>query len=186
MNMTTLERLLKDPRFLTEMFEVMRDGLMVLDNKGIILLFNRAAEEITGYRREDVMGKECSVFHCDACMVVDKSNGNSNTQLEKSGAVYNRKCRIETASGKTAILLKNAVILHDEAGEILGTVESMTDITSLYNKEMELQELKEELRQDYWFMGLLGKSIPMQRLYEHIRNAASSDAPVLICGESGT
>jgi transcriptional regulator with PAS, ATPase and Fis domain len=61
----------------------------------------------------------------------------------------------------------------------------MTDITSLYNKEMELQGLKQELRQEYWFMGLLGKSVPMQRLYEHIRNAATSEAPVLIYGESG-
>jgi transcriptional regulator with PAS, ATPase and Fis domain len=50
---------------------------------------------------------------------------------------------------------------------------------------MELQGLKQELRQEYWFMGLLGKSVPMQRLYEHIRNAATSEAPVLIYGESG-
>ncbi len=185
MNITMLDRLLKNPQFLNEMFEVMRDGLMVLDKKGIILLFNRAAEEITGYRREAVLGKECSVFHCDECMVLDKSGGGEDSQLEKFGAVYNRKCRIQTARGKTALLLKNAVILRDDHDEILATIESMTDITSLYNKEMELQELKEELRQDYWFMGLLGKSIPMQRLYEHIRNAASSEAPVLICGESG-
>jgi len=27
-------------------------------------------------------------------------------------------------------------------------------------KEMELEELKQELRQEYWFMGLLGKSPP--------------------------
>jgi len=82
-------------------------------------------------------------------------------------------------------LLKNVTTLKDEHGEIIGTVESMTDITSLYKKEMELQGLKQELRQEYWFMGLLGKSVPMQRLYEHIRNAAMSEAPVLIYGESG-
>jgi transcriptional regulator with PAS, ATPase and Fis domain len=69
---------------------------------------------------------------------------------------------------------------------VIGAVESMTDITSLYMKEMELEELKQELRQEYWFMGLLGKSVPMQRLYEQIRNAAMSEAPVLICGESGS
>jgi transcriptional regulator with PAS, ATPase and Fis domain len=51
---------------------------------------------------------------------------------------------------------------------------------------MELEELKQELRQEYWFMGLLGTSAPMQTLFEQIRNAAGSEAPVLICGESGT
>jgi len=186
MNIAMFDKLLKDPQFLPEMFEAMRDGLMVVDNKGIIVLFNRAAEEITGYRKEDVIGKECSIFHCDTCMVLDKSGGCRDSQLEETGAIYNRKCRIRTASGKSVLLLKNAVMLRDDRGEILGTVESMTDITSLYNKEMELQELKEELRQDYWFMGLLGKSAPMQRLYEHVRNAAVSEAPVLIIGESGS
>jgi transcriptional regulator with PAS, ATPase and Fis domain len=83
-------------------------------------------------------------------------------------------------------ILKNTVVIRDEAGEVIGSVESMTDITSLYNKEMELQGLKEELRQDYWFMGLLGKSVPMQRLHERIRNASASEAPVLISGESGS
>jgi transcriptional regulator with PAS, ATPase and Fis domain len=53
-------------------------------------------------------------------------------------------------------------------------------------KELELEELKQELRQEYWFMGLLGKSVVMQKLYEQIRNAAQSEAPVLIIGESGT
>jgi PAS domain-containing protein len=51
-----LDKLLKDPRFLPELFETMRDGLMVVDSKGIIRLFNRAAEEITGYRKEEVIG----------------------------------------------------------------------------------------------------------------------------------
>jgi two-component system, NtrC family, response regulator HydG len=53
-------------------------------------------------------------------------------------------------------------------------------------KEVELEELRHELQQEYWFMGLLGKSDPMQTLFDQIRNAAASEAPVLIIGESGT
>ncbi len=181
-----LDRLLKDPQFLPEVFETMRDGLMVVDNKGRILLFNRAAEEITGYRKDEVIGKECTIFQCDTCVVISESEGRRDRQLEKFGSIYNKRCRIRSGDGRSVLLLKNAVVIRDDNGEILGTVESMTDITSLYNKEMELQGLKEDLRQDYWFMGLLGKSIPMQRLYEHIRNAAVSEAPVLIIGESGS
>jgi len=88
--------------------------------------------------------------------------------------------------GRSKYLLKNAVTLRDSSGEIIGAVETMTDLTSLYMKELELEELKQELRQEYWFMGLLGKSVPMQTLYEQIRNAATSEAPVLISGESGS
>ena len=180
-----LEKILKNPQFLPEMFETMRDGLMVIDNEGNVVLFNRAAEEITGHKKEEVIGKKCTIFSCDACMVFNTEGGLKDPQLERFGAAYNRECRIRSGDGRDVHLLKNVVTIKDEHDKTIGTVESMTDITSLYKKEMELQGLKQELRQEYWFMGLLGKSVPMQRLYEHIRNAAMSEAPVLIYGESG-
>jgi two-component system response regulator HydG len=180
-----LEKLLRDLHFLAEVFETMRDGLMVIDNKGSILLFNRAAEEMTGYHKEDVIGRACTMFSCDACMVLNEPKS-QECCLERFCIVYDKKCRIKAADGRSVYLIKNALVVRDENGETIGIVESMTNITSLYNKEMELQGMKQELRQEYWFMGLLGKSMPMQRLYEHIRNAASSEAPVLICGESGS
>ena len=178
-----LDKLMKNPQFLPEVFETLRDGLMVVDNEGNIVLFNRAAEEITGYRKEEVIGKKSSIFNCE--MDPNKAGGELYSQLEKFGATYNMECRIRAGDGRSVHLLKNVVTLRDEHGKIIGTIESMTDITSLYKKEMELQGLKQELRQEYWFMGLLGKSVPMHRLYEHIRNAAMSEAPVLIYGESG-
>ena len=179
-----LEKLLSNPQFLPEVFETMRDGLMVVDNEGTIVLFNRAAEEMTGYRKEEVIGRKSSLLNCE--MDYEKDDGDLDSQLEEFGTVYNKECKIRTGDGRSVHLLKNVVTVRDEQGGVIGTVESMTDITSLYKKEMELQDLKQELRQEYWFMGLLGKSVPMQRLYEHIRNAASSEAPVLINGESGS
>lgn len=179
-----LDKLMKNPQFLPEVFETLRDGLMVVDNEGNIVLFNRAAEEMTGYRKEEVIGKKSSIFNCE--MEPNQAGGKPDSQLEKFGATYNVECRIRAGDGRSVHLLKNVVTLRDEHGEIMGTIESMTDITSLYKKEMELQGIRQELRQEYWFMGLLGKSVPMHRLYEHIRNAAMSEAPVLIYGESGS
>ncbi len=181
-----LDRLFKEPRFFLELFEATRDGLMVMDKNGIILLFNRAAEEITGYRRDEVIGRECAVFQCDPCEEASAAGGNKSGEPLKCGPVQDFRCRITSGDGRSVQLLKNRIVFRDSRGEILGIIESMTDMTSLYNKEMELQGLREDLRQDYWFMGLLGKSIPMQRLFEHIRNASASEAPVLILGESGS
>lgn len=180
-----LEKLLKDPKFFAGLFEAMRDGLMLVDDKGRICMFNRAAEEITGYTKEEIIGRECAILNCDTCVALSNSDEQKD-RFERFDAVYDRKCRIISRHGRPVHLLKNSVVLRDENGEIMGMIESMTDITSLYKKEIELRELKEELRQEYWFMGLLGKSPPMQRLFEHIRNAAASEAPVLICGESGS
>jgi PAS domain S-box-containing protein len=181
-----IDKLLKNPQFLPEIFETMRDGLMVIDNEGYVQLFNRAAEEITGYKKEEVIGKKCSIFNCDICTVLNEPGTQRDSQLVQFGAIYNKECTIRSGSGRSVRLLKNVVVIRDSNEEIIGTVESMTDITSFYKKELELQDIKQELRQEYWFMGLLGKSIPMQRLYEHIRNASQSEAPVLVLGESGS
>ena len=181
-----IEKLCKDPGFLMNVFETVRDGLMIVDKEGNILFFNRAAEEITGYGRTEVIGKQCTVLDSDTCMVLTDEGKKKSCSIFKMGTIENKKCRIRSSDGRAVYLLKNATVLRDEKGEMIGAVESMTDITSLYLKEMELEELKQELRQEYWFMGLLGKSGPMQKLFEQIRNAAASEAPVLICGESGT
>jgi len=181
-----LSRLSKDPKFLVNVFETMKEGLMIIDLKGRIEFFNRAAEAITGYGREEVLGKSCAVLDTDTCTVVTESGKEKRCALFEKGAVFNRRCRITSKDKRQVYLLKNAVILKDDNGEPTAGIESITDITSLYMKELELEELKQELRDEYWFMGLLGKSPLMQRLYDQIRNAAMSEAPVLICGESGT
>ncbi|HEY5998355.1 MAG TPA: sigma 54-interacting transcriptional regulator [bacterium] len=181
-----IEALAKDPRFFLNVFETMRDGMMVIDEDGKILFFNKAAEEISGFSREEVIGKSCMILDSDTCVVLTDEGKQKKCELFKAGSICNKRCRIRAKDGKGVYLLKNASVLRDETGAIIGAVETMTDVTSLYMKELELEELKEELRQEYWFMGLLGWSSPMQRLYEQIRNAALSEAPVLITGESGT
>ena len=181
-----IESFLNDPLFLKNVFETMRDGMMIVDKGGHIMFFNRAAEEITGYQREEVVGKECTILDSDTCTVHTGDGRKRDCSLFNEGIMQNKKCRILSNDGRSVYLLKNATVLRDGQGEMIGAVESITDITSLYMKELELEELKQELRQEYWFMGLLGKSVLMQKLYEQIRNAAQSEAPVLICGESGT
>ncbi|MBW2505866.1 MAG: sigma 54-interacting transcriptional regulator, partial [Deltaproteobacteria bacterium] len=176
-----------DNKYLMNVFESIRDGIMFMNPDGDIIYFNSAAEKMTGYKREAVIGLPCTFLDSDTCVILTESGRQKCCTLFETGEpIYNKKCRIRSKTGQTVYLLKNAVPLKDDHGEIIGAVESMTDITSLYMKELEIEELKQELRQHNWFMGLLGSSVPMHRLFEQIRNAAGSDAPVLICGESGT
>ena len=48
------------------------------------------------------------------------------------------------------------------------------------------KELEEAIRADSSFMGIIGESAPMKKVYERIRLAAPIDSTVLITGESGT
>jgi PAS domain S-box-containing protein len=74
---------------------------------------------------------------------------------------------------------------------------TIRDITERKQRELRLEQersrlqaenrtLKATLTDRYRFGALVGKSQAMQRVYELLVNAATSDVNVLICGESGT
>jgi len=141
------ETSVRDPNFLMDVFHNMRNGLMVLDIDGNIVYFNKAAHEITGYSVEEVKGKQCLELMAKQCMLgrtVFNEDGQVKCDLFRQGAVYNKKCRIRTRDGRSVYLLKNGSVLKDPDGEIIGAVESMTDITSLYTKEMQLECPKQD------------------------------------------
>lgn len=181
-----LDRIIKKPGFMLEVFEVLRDGLMIVDTEGRIVYINRSGEVITGRSRDELIGKPCTILDGDTCVVSTDSGRERNCELFKTGSVINKRCRIRSGEGKSVYILKNAAVLRNGLSEVIGAVESITDITPYYVKEVELEGLKQELRRQYWFNGMLGRSGPMQRLYDQILSAAASEAPVLVCGDSGT
>ena len=48
-----------DPNLVNALFDSLTDGIFICDPRMQIINFNRAAEEITGYSREEVLGREC-------------------------------------------------------------------------------------------------------------------------------
>jgi PAS domain S-box-containing protein len=181
-----METLLTNPEFLKGVLETMSDGLMVIDKNSTILFFNRAAEEITGYRHEDVIGKQCAMLDGNACIYLKDSENQKKCMLFEKGSMTGTRCHLRAKDGREIHLLKSAVLLKNSGGDVIGAVEVMTNVTSLDMKDLEIERLKDELKQEYGFLGLLGTSSSMLRLYEQIQNASSSEAPVLISGESGT
>ena len=45
--------------FLYNLVESMEGGVLTIDKNSRITFFNRSAEEITGFTREEVLGKKC-------------------------------------------------------------------------------------------------------------------------------
>ncbi|MBT9537196.1 MAG: sigma 54-interacting transcriptional regulator [Nitrospirae bacterium] len=181
-----MEGFFKDTNFLMSVLETMTDGFMVVDKEMNILFFNRAAEEMTGYQRDEVMGKPCAILDTDTCVLLPNSENGKKCKLFEKGRAVNKRCNIKAKNGKTVYLLKNAVVLKDDSGEAICAIEVITDISSLLLKELEIEELRSELQNEYGFMGLIGTSQVMQKLHEQIQNTSMSEAPVVICGESGT
>ena len=163
-----------------------RDGIMIVNTGGAIVSVNRAFEQISGYSREELIGQTEKILNCEF------SQSNSPAEPAGSAAFAGRdkntqhKCRIRQKDGSYVHALKNAAILKDSDGNTIGTVITITDLTEITEKEIQLQAFREQLDSETGFHGIVGSSTAMQRVFDMIENAAHSDAPVIIYGESGT
>ncbi len=163
-----------------------RDGIMIVNPNGAIVSVNRAFEVITGYTRAEVIGKSCTILDCNICEKVLNADGNPWCTLFETGGIKKKQCIIKRKDGSYLHAVKNASILNDTSGNIIGAVETVTDITEIIDKETQLEAFRQVLRSEDGFHGLIGVSAAMRQVYDLIENAAQSDAPVIIYGDSGT
>lgn len=96
------------------------------------------------------------------------------------------RCTLTRKDGSLVPVLKNASLLKSLEGEVIGAVETLTDISDVLEKENHIEALQRELQSEDGFHGMLGASRDMQNVINLIKNATQSDAPVIVFGESGT
>jgi PAS domain S-box-containing protein len=164
----------------------LRDGIMIVNTRGAIVSVNRAFEQITGYSREELIGKSCEILHCDSCTRARAERGQHWCSLYHSEEAEQRKCQIRRKDGREIQTLKNAAMLKDADGNVIGAVETLADLSEITEKDNQLEAFRRQLHSEDEFHGIVGSSAPMQRVFDMIENAAASDAPVIIYGESGT
>jgi len=163
-----------------------QDGVMVVDIMGTIVSANRGLEKITGYTRAELIGEPCLILDCNICEIARNDRGDHWCKLFRDGTVNMRRCALMKKDGSYIHVLKNAALLHDAAGKVMGAVETMTDITEIIEKDIQIEAFRRELKAEDSFHGILGVSTSMQHVFDMVTNAAQSDAPVIIFGESGT
>ena len=166
--------------------DTLQDGLMVLDPSGNILAVNPAAEKLTGYSAEELVGNNCRTLNCTGCDVFGRGAGKEWCKLFVSGEVKAKQCLISDKQRRAVHVVKNASVLKDPEGNILGAVETLTDMTEIMRQRQEIASLRKSCHLEDDHHGLLGESSPMQYLFELIENVSQTDAPVLIHGQSGT
>ncbi len=166
--------------------DTLQDGLMVVDPEGRIIAANPAAERVTGYMADELIGKSCRILNCTGCKIIGSGAGKQWCGLFNKGAIRAKKCLITNKDRHSVHIIKSASVLHNEKGEIIGAVETLTDITEKIRQQQEISNLRKTFHLDEGYHGILGKSTAMLNLFEMIENVAQSDTPVMIQGESGS
>jgi len=112
--------------FLKNIFESMDGGVLAVDKNGRITAFNRSAEEITGFSRDEVLNKDCcDVLKSDLC-------GEScplKEAMETGKPIFNYEIDVTNREGnKVAVNITTSPLL-SSSNEIIGAVENFRDLT---------------------------------------------------------
>lgn len=162
--------------FNKEILNSLAEGVLTVNKDFKINFFNRAAELITGYAKEEVIGQFCKyVFKCELC----QTQCPIGLVLESGNDIYEYNSSIEIKNGPRKPIRLNAAILKNSDNEPVGGVISFRDLS-------ELMKLRKEISSPSSFYGMIGHSKSMQEIFSLIQEIAESDATVLIQGESGT
>jgi PAS domain S-box-containing protein len=114
------------------------DGVFTIDRNRIITSFNRAAETITGWKQEEVVGKPCSeIFHSSTCgsdcMLIKAINSNS--------MYIDRSIFIKNKAGDSIPVTISSSPLFDDFGNIIGGIETFRDNTSSIRESLILDSI---------------------------------------------
>ncbi|MBA3002460.1 MAG: PAS domain-containing protein [Desulfurivibrio sp.] len=123
-------------------YSVIPSAIFTVDLERKITSWNKKAENITGYKEAEVLGKPCSIFALDPCTV--KGCGVYSEKVKKP--ILNRICEIRTKDGRVRTISKNADVLRDTHGNVIGGVESFGDITEQQSIDRQLRTERDKFR----------------------------------------
>jgi len=184
--MQTKAQNILDAPFANLLLQSMAEGVFTLDREGRVTSWNPSMERITGYREDEVLGRTCSVLSFSRCIGRTCPTGYQECGIFRYGTAAPKECLLRHKLGHDVPVVKNARLVKDSRGQVIGVVETVTDLTELKQARRIAEDAARRLGDAYRFDNLIGKSDPMQQVFSAIRSAAASDATVLIQGESGT
>ncbi len=167
-----------------EMADALPHALFTTDTEGVVTFWNRAAEQITGWSRDEAVGRRCSILAGSAGSGCSCGVGPVRCGMIERGKT-SKCCTIRTRDGREILIVKNAVPLHSADGRPVGALESFADVGSAERVERRPSgPLRRPDGDD--FHGMAGRTPAMRELYRMIELVARSDATVMLLGESGT
>ena len=122
--MTTIEQF----RHYATILDSINEGVITVDSNMIITAINRAAAKITGYSREEAIGRRCcEIFRSTVCSltcpvrdVMDSGEAASDIEVE-----------ILARNNTKVSVSFNAAVLYNELGKIVGAVKTFRDLSDL-------------------------------------------------------
>ncbi len=162
--------------FTQDILDSLAEGIYTVNKDFRIISFNRAAERITGYNREEVLGKFCkNILSSERCL----RDCPIARVLESGDNLQDVENTLLTRNGKEIPIVMNSAVFKNSNSVPVGGVVSFRDMSYLEN-------IQSSLIKQSQFHGIIGQSKSMREIYTLIKEIADTNSSVLILGESGT
>ncbi|MFA6714898.1 MAG: sigma 54-interacting transcriptional regulator [Victivallaceae bacterium] len=154
------------------------DAIIAHDLKRNIYYFNKAAEKLTGYKRDSVLNYDChEAFGSPLCG--DKCQFCSLKSYDELPEHDSRVMQITSKNGRQRICEMTTTLIRDKQNIPKGVLAVLRDLSVHQN----LSKFAAGVER---FSGIVGASPAIMEVLNSIPDIAGSRAPVLIYGESGT
>ncbi len=155
----------------------LKQGVIAHTPERIITVFNKEAETITGYSKEEALGKDChQVFAAPFC---GSKCSFCNETPDFFSDTKEYPVTFVTRQGNTRQLEMTVSAVIDNQGDFKGVIASFRDLTDVINLSLKAKSLSS-------FNGIIGKDRSMQEIFQQIRDVALYNYPVYVSGETGT
>ena len=127
-----------------DLVEKINEGIVTVDRGGIVTFVNSAYRRITGFKKDEVVGKHFAQIP----WVTEKQRDVLEEEFEKRTQLQPSRYEMKVAhrsTGKTVYVLASATPIQGPQGEFAGSYAVVTDITENKTLERDLEELSARL-----------------------------------------
>lgn len=153
--------------------DFIHDGVIAVDKKGKITIYNKMAEKIFRKPSEEVLGKNIEFLIPDTKLYQVMNEKKSQLDaLQEIG-------EIKIATNRVPIIVEN---------EVIGAVATFQEVNTLMKAELKIRKqlLEKGHLAFYRFIDIVHKSEKMSKCIEIAKKYSQLDSTILIFGESGT
>ncbi|TYT75219.1 PAS domain-containing protein [Desulfobotulus mexicanus] len=176
MSHLSMDDVLYSKENLSRVLDNLDTGIVAHDTERRIFVFNREAERMTGFLRDEVIGKDChEVFGAPLCG--SRCSFCDGSSFEGDHKAY--PLNLVSRSGEVLQVEMSVTAMKRSDGSLWGVMAAMRDVTDLFNLRLRAEDMGR-------FSGIIGNDPKMLQIFQQIRDVSQYDFPVHITGDTGT